>query len=68
MVFLKSLYIISIGCLLYLFLGNINTSKIEVPNEAIRFRVIASSNSADDQQLKIKVKLEIEKELATILK
>jgi len=68
MVFLKSLYIISIGCLLYLFLGNINTSKIEVPDEAIRFRVIASSNSHDDQQLKMKVKLEIEKQLAVILK
>ena len=65
---MKSLYIILIGCLLYLFLGNINTSKIEVPDEAIRFRVIASSNSSDDQRLKMKVKLEIEKELADILK
>lgn len=65
---MKSLYIILIGCLLYLFLGNINTSKIEVPDEAIRFRVIASSNSSNDQRLKIKVKLEIEKELAVILK
>jgi len=65
---LKSLYIILICCLLYLFMGNINTSKINIPDEAIRFRVIASSNSPADQQLKIKVKLEIEKELATILK
>lgn len=68
MVFLKSLYIILICCLLYLFIGNTNTSKINIPDEAIRFRVIASSNSPTDQQLKIKVKLEIEKELAAILK
>lgn len=65
---MKSLYIILICCLLYLFMGNTNTSKIEIPDEAIRFRVIASSNSPDDQRLKIKVKLEIEKELAVILK
>lgn len=65
---MKSLYIILICCLLYLFIGNINTSKINIPDEAIRFRVIASSNSPTDQQLKIKVKLEVEKELATILK
>ncbi len=65
---MKSLYIILICCLLYLFIGNTNTSKINIPDEAIRFRVIASSNSPTDQQLKIKVKLEIEKELAAILK
>ncbi len=65
---MRSLYIVATVCLLYLFLGNMNTSKIEVPDEAIRFRVIASSDSSDDQQLKIKVKLEIEKELASILK
>ena len=41
---------------------------IEIPSEAIRFRVIANSNTKEDQALKIKVKENLEKELEKSLK
>ena len=34
-----------------------------IPDNAIRFRVIANSNSEDDQKLKLEVKEDVEKEL-----
>jgi stage II sporulation protein R len=68
MVFLKGLYIILSISLVYLFIGNIHTNKVEIPKEALRFRVIASSNSDVDQALKLKVKLQIERKLSEILK
>lgn len=41
---------------------------VEIPSEAIRFRVIANSNTKEDQELKIKVKENLEKELEKSLK
>ena len=41
---------------------------IIIPDNAIRFRIIANSNSLDDQKLKITVKNEVEKELYEIIK
>ncbi|MBP3841653.1 MAG: stage II sporulation protein R [Bacilli bacterium] len=41
---------------------------IEIPNEAIRFRVIANSNTKEDQELKMKVKYNLEHELEKSLK
>lgn len=41
---------------------------VEIPSEAIRFRVIANSNTKEDQALKIKVKENLEKELEKSLK
>lgn len=65
---MKSLYIVLFLCLLYLLFGSLNHDKIVIPDNAIRFRVIASSNSEPDQKLKMKVKLAIEKKLSIILK
>lgn len=39
-----------------------------IPDEAIRFRVIANSDSEYDQKIKLLVKEKVEKELYTILK
>lgn len=38
--------------------------EIIIPEEAIRFRIIANSNSIEDQNIKIKVRNNLEKELA----
>ncbi len=38
-----------------------------IPNESIRFRVIANSNSTLDQDLKLSVKNDVEKELYNII-
>lgn len=42
--------------------------KIIIPDDAIRFRVIANSDSAHDQEVKYKVKDNLQKELSLILK
>ena len=42
-------------------------SKILIPNDAIRFRVIANSDTTEDQELKLTVKNEVEKELYNII-
>ena len=50
-----------------LFVGINEKGKILIPDDAIRFRVIANSDSEDDQNLKIAVKNEVEKELYSII-
>lgn len=40
---------------------------ILIPNDAIRFRVIANSDTPEDQNLKIEVKNDVEKELYNII-
>lgn len=49
-------------------LNDYKSEKIEIPKEAIRFRVIASSNSKEDQEIKMKVKESLEKDLQKVLK
>lgn len=39
-----------------------------IPKDAIRFRIIANSNSQKDQELKLTIKNDVEKELYEILK
>ena len=51
----------------YVILGN-TLSNIEIPNEAIRIRVIANSNSTYDQTIKKEVKELVEKNMYTLLK
>lgn len=51
--------------LIYLTTGN--TSGILIPSDAIRFRIIANSNSLEDQVLKMKIREEIEPVFAQIM-
>lgn len=51
--------------LIYLTTGN--TSGILIPSDAIRFRIIANSNSLEDQELKMKIREEIEPVFAQIM-
>lgn len=62
-------FIIILGILItYLVIGNISAEEIKIPDEAIRFRVVANSDSKYDQSIKLKVKTEVEKELYNLLK
>lgn len=61
----KILYILSIIFLLILFINIKNTKTIQ--DEAIRFRIIANSNSLEDQNLKKLIKRELEINLFPLL-
>ena len=63
---MKLLYIVFIFSLAYLFLGNIGSEEIVIPDDSIRFRVIANSNTSYDQLVKIKLKQAVENELITL--
>ena len=52
----------------YILIGNIITTKNLIPDDAIRIRVIANSNSEYDQKIKNKVKDTIEYDMYNILK
>ena len=43
----------------YIFIGNIFADNNIIPEDAIRIRVIANSNSEYDQEIKLKVKEEL---------
>ena len=47
----------------FLFYFYTNKEEILIPDYAIRFRIIANSNSKEDQELKKKVKEELKKDL-----
>ena len=49
-------------------ISDLKINKIVIPKEAIRFRVIANSDSNIDQELKLKVKNNLHNELQNILK
>lgn len=64
---MKKLFIIVL-IVTTIFLTNIKASKSIIPDEAIRLRVIANSNTEYDQQIKLKVKDQIEIDLYNLLK
>ena len=64
---MKKLYII-LCIALVLFISNIKASSNIIPDEAIRLRVIANSNSDYDQSIKMKVKDRLELDLYNLLK
>ena len=62
----KTIIIILVSFIL--IMSNTRASSKLIPNEAIRFRVIANSDSDYDQEIKMLVKERVEKELYKILK
>ena len=53
---MKKLMIIAVILLIfYLSMNRVNSKEYKIPDEAIRLRVIASSNSNIDQKVKFKV-------------
>ncbi len=60
--------IIALFIVTILFCLSTETSgEVLIPNNAIRFRIIANSNSIEDQEKKIKIREEIEPVFASIL-
>lgn len=60
--------IIGLFIVMVLFLVNKNgTDKVLIPDDAIRFRIIANSNSFKDQETKAEVKSDLEPVLSDIL-
>lgn len=59
--------IIALFLVTVLILVNKKETKILIPEDAIRFRIIANSNKIEDQTQKIKIKEEMEPVIANIL-
>lgn len=59
--------IISLFIVTILLLVNKNDTKVLIPDNAIRFRIIANSNSIEDQKEKIEIRNELEPIIADIL-
>ncbi|MBR6690299.1 MAG: stage II sporulation protein R [Bacilli bacterium] len=52
----------------YILIGNVLATNDIIPDDAIRIRVIANSNSEYDQEIKVKVKETLEYDMYNILK
>ena len=63
---MKNLLVIILIIGSYIFIGNIMEDKI-IPDEAIRLRVLASSNSLEDQRIKMLVAKTVQEELYSTL-
>ena len=59
-----------LASLILVFIPNLNkeSDEIIIPDEAIRFRVVAESNTKEDQETKTIVKEALEEDLDTLLK
>ena len=67
-VFLKKLLIITAILIIISTMIKTNAeNKIVIPEESLRFRIIANSNNIEDHKVKNQVKNALEKELTTIL-
>lgn len=63
----KTIFILITIFLIYYIIGVASEEIIKIPDESIRFRVVANSNSTQDQDVKYKVKDEVESYMASIL-
>lgn len=52
----------------YMIIGNVVAKNDIIPDDAIRIRVIANSNSEYDQEIKMKVKNQVEYDMYNLLK
>lgn len=64
----KTLILIGVIILIYIIIGNIVSANNLIPDDAIRIRIIPNSNSAYDQDMKIKVKDILQKDMYNLLK
>ena len=67
MIKLKKIIVLLFFVTVLIYLTTGNTSGILIPSDAIRFRIIANSNSLEDQELKMKIREEIEPVFAQIM-
>ena len=59
--------IVFLFILMVVYLNNNKEEKIVIPTSSIRYRIIANSDTLEDQMLKINIKNEINKEIMPIL-
>ena len=64
---MKKIAIISLIIIFIFFIGTFNEEEVIIPNEAIRLRVIANSNSEYDQKMKVKVKDKVQTDVYNLL-
>ncbi len=63
----KTLLLIFFIILIYVIVGNVVAKEQLIPDDAIRIRVIANSNSDYDQNIKLKVKDTLQKDMYKLL-
>lgn len=63
---MKKLILFGIACFALFSFINIKEEEVIIPDEAIRLRVIASSNSVEDQNIKKQVRDNIQKEIVKL--
>ena len=64
----KTIILLSVICLFYLCISDMMVQSLEIPDDAIRIRVVPNSNSTYDQNIKIKVKNELQNKMYNLLK
>ena len=64
----KTLFIIIFIIISYYIVGKFTVNSIEIPENAIRLRVLANSDSNYDQEIKIKVRDKVQERLYSLLK
>lgn len=66
---MKRTIIFFVGIILtYMIIGNVFAESNIIPDDAIRIRIIANSNSEYDQKIKLKVKDKVEYDMYNLLK
>ena len=66
---MKKIIFLFLGIILtYIIIGNVVSANDIIPDDAIRIRVIANSNSDYDQKIKLKVKDTLEYDMYNLLK
>ena len=64
----KTLLTVLFISIFYIAISNIMVKSLEIPDEAIRIRVVPNSNSSEDQSIKNKVKDELQIKIYKMLK
>ena len=64
---MRNIVIIVLIIVSYIFIGSYMEKKV-VPDDSIRFRILANSNSIEDQKVKMEVAKTVQKELYDLLK
>ena len=64
----KCIFLFLMIIVIYVLIGSVVTKSNLIPDEAIRIRVIANSNSDYDQKIKLRVKDQIQLDMYNILK
>ncbi|MCI9585642.1 MAG: stage II sporulation protein R [Bacilli bacterium] len=64
----KTIILLIFIVLFYVFISNVMAENIEIPDDAIRIRVVPNSNSEYDQEIKGKVRTVLESTMYNLLK